>query len=186
VQLFINGGSLSSPTFPNIPFPPILDAVATTFKDWEKYLSNKPEHYVNVIAFKIIMFAHLETVFSYGYLVNIGQDEVFSGEARVEDEDHTFNPEVGWQGGDNFGAPSLKKVPVTAKLNAIKGHAEIIFDLGAPQQFHYTAVLSAISGKDPSVSSSLMLTGDRTSVPGGKVLATFSKESFEKTHWPPA
>jgi hypothetical protein len=177
---------LSSPTITTVPSPLLLVTVGTTFKDWEKHLSTRLDHYVNVVAFKIVMFANQETVFSYGYLITAGPGDVITGEARVEDEDYTFNPEVGWQGGDSFGSQNLKKVPVSAKLITTNGHTEITFELGGPQQFHYTAGLSGVSGKDPSLSSSLILTGDRTGFPGGKVLATFSKEFFEKTHWPPA
>jgi hypothetical protein len=177
---------LASPTIPNVPLPPLLLTVATPFKNWQKHLAEKPDHYVNVIAFKLVMFAHLETVFAYGYLMTPGTGDVITGEARVEDEDHTFNPEVGWQGGDNFGPQNQKKVPVTAELSTASGHATITVVMGAAHQFHYTAALSTLSGKDPSASSSLVLSGDRTGNPGGKVLATFSKESFENTHWPPA
>lgn len=176
---------MTSPTFPPMPFPPFFSSVKSTFQDWEKYLQTKPEHYVNVVAFKIVMLAHTESVYGYGYLINPMPGDTLLGEVRVMDEDMSFNPELGWQGGDHFGAPPAKKVAVTAKLATVNGHDQITLDLGTPPSFQYHAALTAVMGKDPTISAALMLTGDRVGTTGGKVLSTFSKESWEKTHWPP-
>lgn len=178
---------MSTPTLPTLPlgpFPPgLLDPVKIAFNDWKSYIQTPPGEFVNVVAFKLILLAHRESVFGYGYLFTVAAADTLTGELRVTDEDMSFNPENGWQGGDHFGSPAPKKVPVTAKLVAgANGHDQIALDLGPT----YHATLTATAGKDPSDASALMLTGDRVGTPGGKALATFSKESWEKTHWPPS
>lgn len=177
---------MTSPTIPHVPFPPLLPTVSTLFKDWEKYLQTTSNESVNVVAFKVVMFGFREVIYSFGYLASVGQSDVISGDCRVEDEDYNFNPETAWHGGDSLGTTSRKKMPMTAALTTVNGQPQIALSFGGPQQFQYTATMTAVSGHDPSFSSAFVLTGDRTGGAGGKVLASFEKAFVEKTHWPPS
>ena len=177
---------MTTPTIPHVPFPPILNTVATVFGDWEKYLQNTSNEFVNVVPFKLVMFGFKEVIYSFGYLSTTGPGGALTGDARVEDEDYSFNPETAWHGGDSLGPASRKKVPVTATLTTVDGHPEIALTLGSPGQFRYTATLTGVTGHDPSTNAATILNGDRTGNAGGKVMATFEKASIEKTHWPPS
>ena len=176
---------MTSPTIPNVPFPPLLPTLATVFKDWEKHVQTTSNENVSVVPFKIVMFGLREIIYGFGYLANVAQGDVISGDARVEDEDYNFNPETAWHGGDSLGPGSRRKMPVIATLATVNGHPQVLLNFGGPQQFHYTATLTGVAGHDPSSSSAWMLTGDRTGNAGGKVTASFNKAFIEKTHWPP-
>ena len=177
---------MTSPTIPNVPFPPLLLSVSLLFQQWGKHLQTISNENVSVVPFKTVFFGFHEVIYGFGYLSHVGPGNVLSGDARVEDEDYNWNPETAWHGGDSLGPGSRRKMPITAALETVNGHQQITLTFGGPQQFHYTAALTGVSGHDPSFNSATLLTGDRTGTAGGKALASFEKAFIEKTHWPPS
>lgn len=177
---------MTNPTLPNVPFPPLLNTVSIQFKDWQKHLQTKSNEFVNVVAFKLVMFGWKEVIYSFGYLSNADQTDVLTGDARLEGEDYNFNPETAWHGGDSLGPQMRRKLPLTATLVTSNGHSQILLDFGSAQQMHYTATLTAVSGHDASFNAAMLLTGDRTGITVGKVTGSFDKTFIEKTHWPPS
>ena len=170
------------PNLPPFPLPPLpLQTVGTIYKGWTTHLLALSGSYHNVIAFKLATLSWSETIAAYGYLSTAEADGTVTGSGRLLDDDYTFNPETGWGGGGFPPSSGFSiKFPITGKLSTVNGHDAITLVFNSPSGERLHVEMSGVLGKDTALSSAVMLSGDRVSSFGGRVLGTFEKASFDK------